>query len=549
MSELILAVDQGTTGTTVLVVSPKGEVLGRGYYEHPQIFPQPGQVEHDAQVIWQTACDATRDALAAASCAPAEIAAVGITNQRETIVAWSASTGTPFKPTIVWQDRRTTERCEQLIADGFAPEVRGITGLPIDPYFSATKIEWLMQNNTNIAQAADRGDLRLGTIDSWLVWNMTGGERFVTDPSNAARTMLYDIHQGEWSESLCAKFGVPMSALPEVVPSAGIIGSCRGDDFCGITAPVAGIAGDQQSALFGQACLAPGQAKATYGTGAFVLVNSGGSAPTTEALISTIGWGLGNGEEGFGGGVVAGGTAGGAGADGGGGRGAGAGVAGGTPGAGRAASAAVATASPRAMAFTYALEGSVFTAGAAVQWLRDELQIIGSAPETEAIAASVPDSGGVVVVPAFAGYGAPRWNPRARAAILGLTRGAGRAHIVRATLEGVALRVAELVDAMQKEGTAVTELRVDGGMANNDLLLQLQADILGVPVTRPVNVESTSLGAAFLAGLGAGVYASIDQVADTWQADAVFEPAAERAADVAHLKDRFAAAAAAVEAF
>ncbi len=474
MADLILAVDQGTTGTTVLVVQPDGTILGRGYREHPQHFPQPGWVEHDPEAIWRTVLESTTEAMAAAGVVARDLAAVGITNQRETIVAWDSATGRAIGPTIVWQDRRTARRCEQLRASGHATRVRELAGLPIDPYFSGTKVEWLLREVPEVRAAADAGTLRLGTIDSWLVHRMSGGAAHVTDASNAARTMLYDIHAGRWSDELCAMLGVDPAALPTVVDCAGELARCDGAEFLGIEAPVTGIAGDQQSALFGQACLAPGQAKATYGTGAFVLVNSGDNAPASEALISTVGWQLG-----------------------------------GTP--------------------TYALEGSIFTAGASVQWLRDGVQFISSAPDVEQLAASVPDSGGVVLVPAFAGLGAPIWDADARGSLLGLTRGTTRAHVARATLEAVAFRVRQLVDAMRTEGTDVRELRVDGGMAANDLLMQLQADVLGVPVTRPKSIETTSLGAAFLAAYGVGLHGSLDEVAAAWTADRTFEPSADGA--------------------
>jgi glycerol kinase len=469
MAHLILAVDQGTTGTTVLAVGSNGSIVGRGYREHPQHFPQPGLVEHDPEAIWRTALECTTDALAQAGASASDVAAVGITNQRETIVAWDGRTGDPVGPTIVWQDRRTSERCAQLIAQGRAQRVREITGLPIDPYFSGTKVEWLLEHDAGVRAAADAGTLRLGTIDSWLVHRMTAGSAHVTDASNASRTLLFDIHAGRWSDELCAVFGIDVAWLPRVCDSAGDIARCDPGAFLGIDAPITGIAGDQQSALFGQACLEAGQAKATYGTGAFVLVNSGDNAPASQALLSTIAWRL-DGQT------------------------------------------------------TYALEGSVFTAGASVQWLRDGLRIIESAPQAQELAEGVADSGGVVLVPAFAGLGAPHWDPEARGTLLGLTRGTTRAHVARATLEGVAFRVRQVVDAMAVEGTAVRELRVDGGMAANDLLVQLQADVLGVPVTRPVSVETTSLGAAYLAALGSGMHATLEQVAAAWTAERTFEP-------------------------
>jgi len=476
MADLILALDQGTTGSTALIVRPDGGVLGRGYREHPQHFPQPGWVEHDAEAIWRTTLEATTSALASADVRPAQLGAIGITNQRETVVAWDARTGRALGPTIVWQDRRTAARCAALRSEGRADRVRELTGLPIDPYFSASKIEWLLANAPEVRAAASDRQLRLGTIDSWLVHRLTSGAAHVTDTSNAARTMLFDIHTGTWSDELCELFGVDPAWLPAVVDSAGVIATSDPTAFLGIAAPIAGIAGDQQSALFGQACVEPGQAKSTYGTGAFVLVNSGDNAPASSALISTVGWRI----------------------DG---------------------------------KLTYALEGSVFTAGASVQWLRDGLRILGDAAESEALAASVPDSGGVVLVPAFAGIGAPAWDADARGALLGLTRGTTRAHVVRATLEAVAFRVRQVVDAMRGEGTDVRELRVDGGMAANDLLMQLQADVLGVPVIRPMHIETTSLGAAHLAALGVGIHADLDAVGHAWRAERTFEPNASPSVD------------------
>ena len=469
MADLILAVDQGTTGTTVLVVQPDGSIVGRGYREHPQHFSTPGWVEHDPEAIWRTVLEATTEAMAAAGIVARQLAAIGITNQRETIVAWDSETGRAVGPTIVWQDRRTADRCRELRDAGLGARVREVTGLPLDPYFSATKAEWLLQHDDEVRAAASAGRLRLGTIDSWLVHRMTGGAAHVTDASNAARTMLFDIHAGVWSGELCERFGVDPAWLPTVVDCAGELAVADPSCYLGIGAPIAGIAGDQQSALFGQACLAVGQAKATYGTGAFVLVNSGSNAPASDALISTVGWRIGGGT-------------------------------------------------------SYALEGSVFTAGASVQWLRDGLQVIESAPAIEQLAASVPDSGGVVLVPAFAGLGAPMWDADARGALLGVTRGTTRAHVARATLEAVAFRVRQLIEAMRAEGTPVDELRVDGGMAANDLFVQLQADVLGIPVTRPRHIETTSLGAAYLAAHGVGIHPTLGAVAEAWTAERTFEP-------------------------
>lgn len=484
MSELTLAVDQGTTGTTVLVVDTGARVLGRGYREHPQHFPQPGWVEHDPEIIWKTVLDSTAEALAQANVTAQDIASVGITNQRETIVAWDSNTMRALGPTIVWQDRRTFTRCNALVQEGHEPRIRELTGLPIDPYFSATKAEWLLNNSDEVKAAAASNTLRLGTIDSWLAYRMSGGDAHVTDASNAARTMLFDIHADAWSPELCELFGVSPDWLASVTESSGELARCDSKSFVGISAPIAGIAGDQQAALFGQACFNTGQAKATYGTGAFVLVNSGASAPASDQLISTISWRLDN-------------------------------------------------------QSTYALEGSVFTAGASVQWLRDGLQIIKSASEITPLAESVPDSGGVVIVPAFAGLGAPFWDPETRASIMGLSRGSTKAHVARATLEGVAFRVRQVLDAMRSEGTQVHELRVDGGMAANDLLLQIQADVAGIPVVRPKSIETTSLGAAALASLGVGIYKSLDDVHSASHVERVFEPRADHKEQMAAAFRRF----------
>lgn len=464
-----LAIDQGTTGTTVLVVDATGHIVGRGYQEHPQHFPQPGWVEHDPIAIWNTVIACTEQALTDAALTGTDITAVGITNQRETVVAWHAETGKSLGPTIVWQDRRTAEHCEQIRAEGRDEQIRAIAGLPTDPYFSATKIVWLLNNDADVQSAAANNTLRLGTIDSWLIWNLTDGSRHITDASNAARTMLFDIHACAWSPQLCDYFCVDPAWLPVVVDSAGTLGECAPARIHGISAPICGIAGDQQSALFGQACVSGGMAKATYGTGAFVLVNSEGNAPVSHELISTVAWML-NGKP------------------------------------------------------TYTLEGSVFTAGASIQWLRDGLKMIGSALEIEALAASVPDSGGVIVVPAFAGLGAPIWDPHARAAILGMTRGTTQAHIARAFLEAIAFRVRQNVEQMEREGTSVNDLRVDGGMTHNELFLQIQADVLNIPVTRPTSIETTSLGAAYLAMLGSGIAQSREEIQELWTADITKTP-------------------------
>lgn len=437
----ILALDQGTSGSTALVIAPDGRTVGRGYREIPQHYPAPGQVEHDPDDLVNATVAAAREAIAAAGMA---IDAIGITNQRETLVLWDRTTLAPVGRAIVWQDRRTADRCAELRAAGHEPRLRELTGLLLDPYFSATKLEWLLRDDA-IRRQADAGTLAIGTVESWLVAKLTGGVH-VTDPTNSSRTMLADLRTGAWSEELLALFGVPRSLLPAIVPSAGVVGICQAHWF-GTEIPIAGLVGDQQAALFGQGCVTPGAAKITYGTGAFLLRYTGDTSPPLPAqgILATIA----------------------------------AGPAGG---------------------IAWALEGSVFVAGAAVQWLRDGLGIIAQASETAAMAASVPDNGGVVIVPAFSGLGAPYWNPEARGTITGLTRGTTRAHLARATLEAIAHGTCDLAEAMG----GVTELRVDGGAASNDWLMQAQADLLGVPVERPAAVELTAYGAARLAAIGVG---------------------------------------------
>jgi glycerol kinase len=486
--ELVLAIDQGTTGSTVLVVNADGRVLGRGYREHPQSFPAPGLVEHDPQAIWESVVQSASDAFDSAECTAADIGAVGITNQRETLVAWDAATSQPLGPAIVWQDRRTTDECARLIADGHAGRIRELTGLPVDPYFTGTKLAWLVRNRDDVRTAASVGTLRVGTIDTWLIWKLSGGACHVTDASNASRTLLYDIHSGGWARELLDLFDVDPAWLPTVGDSCGDLAHTDPAAAFGVNAPVAGIAGDQQSALFGQQCLEVGQAKATYGTGAFVLVNCGDSAPVTDRLLSTIAW-------------------------------------------------------QRDGDVTYALEGAVFTAGASVQWLRDGLRVIDNAAQASELAAAIDDPGGVIAVPAFAGLGAPHWDPSARAALLGMTRGTTTAHVSRALLEGIVFRVRDVLDAMHDEGTRVRELRVDGGMAASDIVLQLQADIAGIPVIRPANLESTSTGAALLAALGCGMTNPKLAATTWWKAGRTFEPSTDAVA----LHERYEAFSAAIE--
>jgi glycerol kinase len=477
----VIAIDQGTTGSTVLVLDERLQLRGRGYREFPQIYPRPGWVEHDPEAIWASVCAALSTALAGID--PQSIAAIGITNQRETTVLWDRKTTKPVHPAIVWQDRRTAERCAELTGAGKAPRVRELTGLTIDPYFSGTKLSWLLHNVDGAAAAASAGDLAFGTIDSYLLWRLTGGAVHATDVSNASRTLLFDLHTLAWSDELLELIGVPRTVLPDVVPSSGTVGTTRGVPGLADGIPIAGLAGDQQSALFGQACFTPGDAKCTYGTGAFILMNTG-EVPiaSTAGLLTTVAWKLATGE------------------------------------------------------LRYALEGSAFIAGAAVQWLRDGLGFFTSASEVEALAASVPDSGGVIVVPAFAGLGAPHWRPDARGAITGLTRGTTRAHIARATLEGIALQNVDILRAMQRDaGRALTVLKVDGGASANDLLMQFQSDVLGVEIARPELVETTALGAAFLAGLGTGVWKDQAQMKQTWREQKRFKPTEDRARVNEHL--------------
>ena len=465
----VLALDQGTTSSRALVFDHRGRIVAQAQREFTQFFPQPGWVEHDAREIWHTQYATLHEALAAARLSARDIAAVGISNQRETTVLWDRASGEPVAPAIVWQDRRTAAACEQLRAAGLEPEIAGRTGLLLDPYFSATKLAWLLDHVPGARARAERGELAFGTIDSWLVWNLTGGGVHVTDPSNASRTLLFDIRSGAWDEELLRLFDIPRSVLPKIVPSSAI---CATASIDGVDVPIAGIAGDQQAALFGQACHSPGLAKNSYGTGCFLLLNTGGNAvASANNLLTTVAW-------------------------------------------------------QREGKTDYALEGSVFIGGAVVQWLRDGLRIIRTASEIEALAASAPDNGGVYFVPAFAGLGAPHWDSYARGAIFGLTRGASAAHIARAALEAIAFQNVDVLAAMQKDaGITLTELRVDGGATANNLLMQFQADILGVPVVRPQVLETTALGAGYLAGLAVGYWKDAADVAANWKVDRVFEPA------------------------
>jgi glycerol kinase len=474
----ILALDQGTTGSTALVVGEDGAVLGRGYRELPQHYPQPGWVEHDPGEIWTTQLEAARAALSAARLAPRDLAAIGITNQRETTLLWDRRTGEPVHRAIVWQCRRSAPLCERLRAEGLEPMVRARTGLVLDAYFSGTKIAWLLDARPELRARAARGELAFGTVDTWLLWQLTGGRVHATEPSNASRTLCFDIRRLDWDAELTNHLRVPREVFPAVRPSVGVFGETIALDGLGAGIPVAGIAGDQQAALFGQGAFAPGGAKNTYGTGCFLLLNTGPAPVASEAgLLTTVAWSL-------------------------------------PPAAGQ----------PPAV--VYALEGAIFVAGAAVQWLRDGLGLIRTAAETEPLARSVPDTGGVYLVPAFVGLGAPYWDMYARGTLVGLTRGTTRAHLARATLEAIAYQTRDVLEVMSREaGRLPAELRVDGGATENDFLCQFQADILGVPLLRPRVRETTGLGAAYLAGLGVGLWRGPEALRDLWQLDRRFEPA------------------------
>ena len=464
----LLALDQGTTSSRALVIDNTGKVVGVAQKEFTQIFPQPGWVEHDANEIWASQIGVAADALGRAGASSSDIAAIGITNQRETTVVWDRKTGEPIHNAIVWQDRRTAGFCDKLRADGYDKLVQEKTGLVIDAYFSGTKVNWLLDNVPGARQRAERGELAFGTIDSWLIWKLTNGAVHVTDESNASRTMFLNIHTRDWDDELLKMLNVPRSVLPSVKSSSEVYGESTGV-LAGI--PIAGIAGDQQSALFGQMCTKPGMAKNTYGTGSFMLMNTGTEAvPSKNKLVTTIAW-------------------------------------------------------RRAGETLYALEGSVFITGAVVQWLRDGLKIIRTAPEIEELALSVPDNGGVYFVPAFVGLGAPHWDAYARGTIIGLTRGSTSGHIARAALEGIAYQVADVLLAMRADsGIKLAELRVDGGACSNNALMQFQADILGIPVVRPNNTETTASGSAYLAALAVGYYKTLDEIAAQWGIDRTFEP-------------------------
>ncbi|MBI5669677.1 MAG: glycerol kinase GlpK [Chloroflexi bacterium] len=471
MPNYILALDQGTTSSRAIVFNHDGQIVAVAQQEFPQLYPQPGWVEHDPEAIWDAQLATARQALAQAKITARDVAAIGITNQRETTVIWERATGRPVYNAIVWQDRRTAALCDQLRAEGFDKVIREKTGLVTDAYFSGTKVAWILDNVPGARERAQRGELAFGTIDSFLVWRLTGGRLHITDVSNASRTMLYDIHKNWWSTTMLKRLNIPQALLPQVVPSSMVYGETNADIF-GAPIRLAGMAGDQQAATFGQACYAPGMAKNTYGTGCFMLMNTGAQAVESHNnLLTTIGWKLGE------------------------------------------------------HPTQYALEGSVFIAGAVIQWLRDEMKLIATSAESEPVARSVADTGGVYVVPAFVGLGAPYWDQYARGTIVGLTRGSGRAHIVRAALESIAYQTRDVLEAMRADsGLALSALRVDGGAIRNDFLAQFQADILGVTVQRPAVTETTALGAAYLAGLATGFWSSQDEIAQQWAVEHTFEP-------------------------
>ena len=459
----VLALDQGTTSSRTILFDETGKAVHSGQREFPQHFPASGWVEHDPEEIWASQKATLEEVMTRAD--RGSVAGLGISNQRETTVVWDAESGKAVCNAIVWQDRRTAERCLRLKEEGREVEVTAKTGLRLDPYFSASKVEWILDHVEGAREKAEAGQLRFGTIDSWLVWKLTEGAVHVTDVSNASRTSLFNIHNLTWDEELLEIFRVPRSILPRVVDSSAVVGEWNG-------IPIAGMAGDQQAALFGQGCFDPGMAKNTYGTGCFLLMNTGGEAVTSRnGLLTTVGWRVGG-------------------------------------------------------EVNYALEGSVFIGGAVCQWLRDEIQMVSSAPELDELAATVPDSGGCVVVPAFTGLGAPHWDPNARGAVFGLTRGTSRAHLCRASLEAVALQSVELLECMEKDsGVELVELRVDGGAARSDLLMQIQSDFLQREVVRPCNIETTALGAAALAGLATGVWSDRGEISERWGVDRRFEPA------------------------
>lgn len=473
---VILALDQGTTSSRTIVFNQAGQAVAMAQSPTTQLFPHPGWVNQDATEIWQTQLATAREAIVRADIAPSDIASIGITNQRETLVVWERASGNPVHPAIVWQSRQSAAQVEALLARGMGPAYTHLTGLVPDAYFTATKMAWLLQEMPDLRARAEAGELLAGTIDSWLIWNLTGGARHITDVTNASRTMLLDLETQQWSPELLGDLAIPEQMLPEVVSSSGALAWTAGELF-GAEIPITGIAGDQQAALFGQCCFEPGDAKNTYGTGSFLLMNTGARPRRSQhRLLSTIAW-------------------------------------------------------RRDHQTTYALEGSIFVSGSAVQWLRDGLGLFEDSAEVEALAGSVASSEGVTFVPALTGLGAPHWDSTARGAIFGLTRGTTAAHIARATLEAIALQVRDVINAMATDsGIPLRSLRVDGGAARNDLLMQLQADLLGVPVVRPRNVETTATGAAFLAGLGCGLWQAESDLEALWEIDRSFEPSGDASA-------------------
>jgi glycerol kinase len=471
----ILALDQGTTSSRAIVFGRGGEIIAVAQKEFPQIYPQPGWVEHNPLEIWASQNATAIEALSKANLTTENIAAVGVTNQRETTLVWDRETGKPVYNAIVWQDRRTADYCAQVKRDGAEPAVSERTGLRLDPYFSGTKVRWILENVSGARARAEAGKLAFGTVDTWLLWQLTAGQKHVTDATNASRTLLYNIRKNDWDDDMLKLLGVPRSMLPEVRSSSEIYGEVSSNLYPA-GAPIAGIAGDQQAALFGQACFTPGMAKNTYGTGCFLLMNTGEKpVPSRNNLLTTIAWRIGGKTE-------------------------------------------------------YALEGSVFIGGAAVQWLRDELQLVKSARELDELAMSVPNAGGLFVVPAFAGLGAPHWDPYARGIAVGITRGTNRAHLCRAVIEAIAFQSADLISCMEKDsGLGLKELRVDGGASRSQPLMQFQADLLGTPVVRPKSVETTAMGAAYLAGLAVGYWESRDDITRNWAVDTTFKPSRPKA--------------------
>lgn len=478
--QYILALDQGTTSSRAIIFDATGKPVGTAQQEFEQIFPQLGWVEHDAQKIWETQRDVMQQVLLESKnvIKSEDITAIAITNQRETTVLWDRQTGQPLANAIVWQDRRTAAHCDAMRQAGHQPMIQTKTGLILDAYFSATKLQWLLDNIPGARARAEKGELAFGTIDTWLVWNLTAGRVHATDPSNASRTMLFNLHSLDWDGQLLALFNIPRSLMPNIVPSSGVLGETDPTLF-GRAIPISALIGDQQSATFGQACLAPGMAKNTYGTGCFMLMNTGHEpVPSMNRLLTTIGWQYPD-----------------------------------------------ACASAPRTDITYCLEASVFMGGATIQWLRDGLGIITQASEVEALASTVSDVADTYLVPAFTGLGAPIWDGHARGTLIGMTRGTTKAHIARAALEAIALQVADVLTAMQKDSKIMlTELRVDGGASKNNLLMQMQADFLGIPVVRPMVTETTALGAAYLAGLAVGVWKSPQQISEQWKVDRRFEP-------------------------